>query len=577
MDKLFLILAMLLIVDAHADPGWIEQSNLYARQVMDMHGRYNPERISAQGLEEYDANIMDLKQGVFERRQAETRRMIEHLQQELDKTTDPRVTQDLYILIKRLQDNLQARALHHELMLPYYNLSEWLYSGFQSLLDSRVESRRYSAAMSRLKKYTGRQHGYRPIVELAKARTQEAFNNTRLIGPYIQELTQDRENLARYVQGISELFKSTELQGWQEDFHLLQKQLMEYDAWLEKNVIPRARATHLLPPEIYAQNLKDFGVEMDPADLIRIAQFSFADIREEMQGLAKSLAQIHDLPSDDYRQVIAAFKKDQLDSERIVAFYQQRMNDIDRIIKNNRLISLPQRKTVIRLATQAESARIPAPYLDTPQLLGNTGQTPEFVLPLNNPNAAGKGALDDFTFAAVAWTMAAHEVRPGHELQMSSLIEKGISLARALYAYNSANVEGWALYAEAIMQSHFPPEGQFFSLQLRLLRAARAFLDPMLNLGQIKPAEAKQFLMTQVGLSEAMATQEVDRYSFKMPGQATSYFYGYSRLMALRTETELKLKQGFDQLAYHDFLIAQGLLPLDLLRRAVLEEFVPAT
>ncbi|MEN8179740.1 MAG: DUF885 domain-containing protein [Pseudomonadota bacterium] len=577
MYKLILILTALIIANAHADSSWIEQSNVHARQVMEMNARYNPERVSAQGLESYDENIMDLGQGVFERRQQDARRMIEHLQQELDKTVEPRVTQDLHILTKRLQDNLRARQLHHQLMLPYYNLSEWLYSGFQSLLDKRVDSRRYPAALSRLKKYTGRQQGFTPIVELAKDRTREAFKNTQLIGPYIVELNQDRENLTRYIEGISDLFKTLKLDGWQEEFDLLKKQLLGYDEWIVENVAPRARASHLLPPEIYAQNLKDFGVEMDPKDLMRIAQFSFSDIRNEMQSLAKSLAQIHKLPSDDYIDVIDAFKKDQLDSDRIVDFYQQRMNEIDLIIKQNRLISLPQRETAIRLATEAESARIPAPYLDTPQILGNTGQTPEFVLPLNNPNAKEGGALDDFTFAAVAWTLAAHEVRPGHELQMSSMIEQGVSLARALYAFNSANVEGWALYAEAIMQSYFPPEGQFFTLQLRLLRAARAFLDPMLNLGQITPDEAKQFLITQVGFSEGMASQEVDRYTFQMPGQATSYFYGYTRLMALRTETELKLKQDFDQQTYHDFLIAQGLLPLDLLRQAVLEEFIPAS
>ena len=577
MYKLFVVLTMLIVANAHAGSDWIGQSNAQTLRVMEMNARYHPERVSSFGLESYDGSIMDLGPKLFERRQQENRRMVGQLRQEHEKTAEPRVKQDLSILIKRLEDNLLAKQLDHQLLLPYYNLSERLYSGFQSLLDERVDARRYPAALSRLKRYTGQEPGYTPIVELAKERTQEAFANTQLIGPYIEEVKQDRENLSRYIEGIGELFKTARLEGWEEDFELLKTQLLDYDAWIEANVLPRARASHRLPPEIYAQKLKDYGVEMDPKDLIRMAQFSFSDIRNEMQSLAKSLAREHQLPTDDYRDVIGFFKKEQLHSDRIVNFYQQRMNAIDSIIKRNHLITLPQRKTRVRLASEAEAARIPAPHLDSPQFLGNTGQTPEFILPLNNPNAAGKGALEDFTFEAVAWTLAAHEVRPGHELQMSSMIEQGVSLARALYAFNSANVEGWALYAEAIMQSYFPPEGQFFTLQLRLLRAARAFLDPMLNLGKITPEEARQFLITQVGLSDAMATQEVDRYSFQMPGQATSYFYGYTRLMSLRTEVELQLKQAFDQQAYHDFLIAQGLLPLELLRRAVLEDFIPAS
>ena len=76
--------------------------------------------------------------------------------------------------------------------------------------------------------------------------------------------------------------------------------------------------------------------------------------------------------------------------------------------------------------------------------------------------------------------------------------------------------------------------------------------------------------------SEAMAQQEVDRYTFRAPGQATSYFCGYTRLMELRTEAERALGPTFDRQKYHDFILAQGLLPPALLKKAVLEEFVPS-
>jgi uncharacterized protein (DUF885 family) len=61
-----------------------------------------------------------------------------------------------------------------------------------------------------------------------------------------------------------------------------------------------------------------------------------------------------------------------------------------------------------------------------------------------------------------------------------------------------------------------------------------------------------------------------------MPGQAPSYYYGLMKLQALRAETELRLAGQFDQRAFHDFILAQGLLPLELLKQAVFEEFVPA-
>ena len=61
------------------------------------------------------------------------------------------------------------------------------------------------------------------------------------------------------------------------------------------------------------------------------------------------------------------------------------------------------------------------------------------------------------------------------------MVERGVSLARTLYAFNSVNTEGWALYAEAEMLPYEPLEGQLIALQFRLLRAARAMMDPMIK------------------------------------------------------------------------------------------------
>ncbi len=241
---------------------------------------------------------------------------------------------------------------------------------------------------------------------------------------------------------------------------------------------------------------------------------------------------------------------------------------------------LHQNKAVgfgFRLATEAEAAGTPAPHMQPPRMIGNTGEIGDFVLPLKIPGNDGQDLqFDDFTFEAASWTLTVHEGRPGHELQFASIVEKGISLARTLYAFNSVNAEGWALYTEAVMKPYMPLEGQLISLQHRLLRAARAFLDPKLQLGLISREEAKALLMDRVVLSEPMAKQEVDRYTFRMPGQAPSYFVGYSNLMALRSEMELILGDNLNLKDFHDFILSQGLLPHHLLRKAVMDQFVPA-
>ena len=126
------------------------------------------------------------------------------------------------------------------------------------------------------------------------------------------------------------------------------------------------------------------------------------------------------------------------------------------------------------------------------------------------------------------------------------------------------------------MKEFMPLEGQLFALQGLSERTARAFLDPMLNLGLIEPQQALEFLMREAVLSRPMAQSEVDRYTFRAPGQATSYFYGYQSLITLRSEVEFRLGRRFDQQAFHDFILSQGLVPPDTLRGAVLRHFLPA-
>jgi uncharacterized protein (DUF885 family) len=343
-------------------------------------------------------------------------------------------------------------------------------------------------------------------------------------------------------------------------------------------MLPKARTDFRLPPELYAFSLRQFGVDIQPAELAKTAHAAFAEIQGEMQQLAPAVAKERGWALTDYRAVIRELKKEQLVGDAILPHYQGRLKDLEAIIAREKLVTLPTRPARIRLASAAETAASPAPNMRPPRLVGNTGEQGEFILPLNVPSTDGKVLkTDDFTFAASSWTLTAHEARPGHEMQFAGMIEAGVSTARALFSFNSTNVEGWGLYAERVVQPFMPAEGRLISLQHRLLRAARAFLDPELQAGTITPDQAFKTLTDEVVVSEAMARQEVDRYTFRAPGQATSYFYGYTKLVALRAEVEKLAGKEFNQQAFHDFLLAQGLLPPSLMREAVLRRFGPAT
>jgi uncharacterized protein (DUF885 family) len=562
-----------------AAPGldWVAQSNLNANVLLQTIARYEPETAAELGVDGYDAEIVDLGPQRYERERGAMQAAIAVLEARKRRTLSPAVVQDLEILIKAGNDQLESARLQHELMLPYYKVAQTVFQGIHSLLDPRIPAERQAAAIERLRRYAGSGDGARSICELAKTRTAERMKVEGLIGPYRGEVEQDLADAPRLIDGLTELFEASGLDGYQEPLAALKQQLQDYDGWVSRVVLPRARDDHRLPPALYADNLKQFGVDVEPQELIRRALLSFAEIRNEMQALAQIVAQVMQLEKRDYRDVIRALKQQQIEGDAILPLYRERLAEMEKRIQAARIVSLPQREAVIRLASEAESAVIPAPHMSPPRLIGNTGEYGEFVLPLNVPGAEGQADLktDDFTFDAASWTLIAHEARPGHELQFAAMLEKGVTIARAVFAFNSVNVEGWALYAEAEMKPMLPLDGQLIALQHRLMRAARAFLDPMVNLGQLTPDQVRQFLINEVVLSEGMAKQEVDRYTFRAPGQATSYFVGYQALMALRQRAQLALGAGFDRMAFNDFVLAQGLLPPALLEQAVMSEFVP--
>jgi hypothetical protein len=575
------ILAAILVLIAgpvfSADKAWVEKSNEHVQVVLAAFAKLAPEGAGNMGVDGLDEQITDLSPGFQERARRTIEEVVVELEKRLEQETDPRVRQDLGILIKAGKDNLVTQQLQEENMLPYMNVSQTIFQALRALIDPQVARNRYPAAIVRMEKYAGLRDGYEPFAELAMQDSIAKFGDESLVGPYRGEVEQDLERAETFITGIEELLAGTDLEGWEASYATLADQLRDYNDWVRAEILPRSRDDFRLPVVMYQDALKNWGVDASPHELIEQATKGYMDIRNEMQALAPLVAKKFGYETSDYREVIARLKQDgPIDGDKMLDHYHAVLRDIEEIIVREKLVTLPDRDAGIRIATAAETAAQPAPHLQPPRLIGNTGEYPYFVIPLLEQKEDGSWPQTDDTYEAGAWTLTAHEARPGHEMQFSSIVESGVSIARAVFAFNSANVEGWGLYAEAIVRPYLPIEGQLISLQYRLMRAARMYLDPMLNLGMITPEEAKRLIIEDVGIGESWAQNEIERYTYRMPGQATAYYYGYNKMQALRTQAEVKLQGKFDQQAFHDFVLKQGMLPPDILKEAVLEEFVPA-
>ncbi|HVU23388.1 MAG TPA: DUF885 domain-containing protein [Opitutus sp.] len=578
-----LLLAAASFVFAADEPAWIVKSNENARLLVDVIASQSPETATRLGATGYDEQIADLAPGSDARRRERYTSARDELVRRARVEGDPRVHEDLEILIKAANDQLESDALSERLLLPYVDVARLIFYGESGLLDDQVAANRRPAALARLRRYAGLEPGTQPITVLAEERYRERTADPARLAPFKGEVEKSLASLPRYAAGIRQLyarFGIDHLDGAGAALDLLDHQLQAHADWVRANVLAHARADFRLPPELYADNLKNIGLDISPEELIAKAQVAFAEIRNEMQAVAVLVAQEHGFADTDYRAVIHALKKDQLTPADVEPYYHGVIAQLQDLIRREKIVTLPERPLRMRLASAAETAAQPAPHFQPPPLIDGHGEQGVFILTTGNPAGSGDAAAsdtyDDFTFKAAAWTLTAHEGRPGHDLQFAAMAERGISQARSIFAFNSVNVEGWALYAEAEMRPYEPLDGQLIALQLRLLRAARAILDPMLNLGRITPERAHEILTHDVCLSDAFARSEVERYTFNAPGQATAYFYGYTRLMELRTQTELSLGAKFDHQAFNDFILDQGLLPPALLAKAVREEFIPA-
>ena len=561
------------------DRSWIATSNNYANLLLQVEFKHHPEAASREGKSEFDDKIEQPTLADEDQERRETAAVLTKLKTASAEKQQKDVAQDLQIMIRKVELDFKQQDFERAHEVPFLNASSMVFGGLHSLLDEQTPADRRAAAVIRIREYAGLNPRYASITQILKQRVTEQMAKPGILFPARTEIETEMGRNSNYIEGIATLLQKYNLKDWQEPFGKLKAQLADYDAWLRATVLPKARTDFRLPTEEYALALEGYGIDIPPNQVAAMAHQAFTEIQGEMKSIAAQIAKQRNLQSSDYRDVIHELKKQQLVGDAILPFYEERLKQIEKIITEHAIVTLPERPAQIRIASAAETSQQPAPHMQPPPFLHNTGEKGVFVLPLNIPAGPGQTSsekYDDFTFDAAAWTLTAHEARPGHELQFDSMLEHGVSLARVRYAFNSTNVEGWGLYSEYLIKPYMPLEGQLVSLDYRLLRAARAFLDPELQSGKITPADAYRVLEQDVVSSHAFAQEEVERYTYRAPGQANSYFYGYTKLIALREDTEKTLGTKFNQKQFHNFILAQGLLPPDLMRKAVMEDFVPA-
>jgi len=329
--------------------------------------------------------------------------------------------------------------------------------------------------------------------------------------------------------------------------------------------LPRAPAhgaLHVYPdgPRVYDMLVRHrTTTSLAAAQIHVIGQRELAKVRAEMEGVMKqtkfegSFAQFIDYLGTDPKFFHAG-------PEALLAGYRDISKRLD--AEMPRLFAeLPRAPYGVR-AIPAFRGPDSAEYYDGPALDGSRGG-------FFNANLLGWKTRPTWRMA----TLTAHEAVPGHHLQVARAVElKSLPQFRRGGGY-TAFAEGWAVYAETLGREvglYDDPYSLFGHLQWRAFRAARLVVDTGIHSQGWTRQQAIDFMVERTGMDRAFVTSEVDRY-VSQPGQALGYMIGALKIAELRDKAKTALGAKFDVRRFHNAVIDQGSLPLDVLEKVIEE------
>ena len=167
--------------------------------------------------------------------------------------------------------------------------------------------------------------------------------------------------------------------------------------------------------------------------------------------------------------------------------------------------------------------------------------------------------------------LAYHEGIPGHHMQLAIAQElDGIPKFRR-FGGATAYIEGWGLYSELLPKEiglYQDPYSDFGRLAMELWRAARLVVDTGIHAKKWSREQAIQYLVDNTPNPEGDAVKAIERY-IVMPGQATAYMVGMIKLLELRELAKSELGERFDIREFHNVVLKNGAVPLDVLEQLV--------
>ena len=334
--------------------------------------------------------------------------------------------------------------------------------------------------------------------------------------------------------------------------------------FMQREYVPAARPTvgaSALPEGLrfYEHRVRRFtSLEVAPAEVHRIGREEIARIRREMDAV---------IARTGFRGDFAAFLRHLRTEPR---FYATSPDDL---LKQASWIAKRMDGQLPRLFRMLP--RMPYGVAPIPDYIAPKTTGAYYSSPSGDGTRAGTYFVNTYDLRSrplyVLEALTFHEAVPGHHLQLAVQQELTDLPPFRRFVSSSAFVEGWALYAEQLGREvgfYEDPYSDFGRLTYEMWRACRLVVDTGLHALGWTRQQAIDFMAAHTALSLHEVTTEVDRY-IAWPGQALGYKMGELKIRELRRKAEEALGPRFDLRAFHDVLLRNGSVPLDVLEEEV--------
>src|SRR5437773_9217568 len=308
--------------------------------------------------------------------------------------------------------------------------------------------------------------------------------------------------------------------------------------------------TTLKPDEVHKLGLREVArIENEMRTILDANGFSGQPIGEAMDKLAKDARFLY--PNDDKGRAAALAEYSRL----IVQATEHSSKEL--------FLTAPHAKIEVRRVPEFKETTAPGAYYEPPAMDGTRPGI--FFANLRDMNEVPKWSMP---------TLAYHEGVPGHHWQISTAEElKGVPQFRKVIPF-TAYMEGWALYCEWLAKRtgwyDNDPFGDLGRLRDELFRAVRLVVDTGIHAKRWTRERAIAYMREKTGMGDKEVKSEIERY-IVAPGQACAYKVGMLKIQELRARAQKELGEKFDQREFHDAVLKNGALPLEILEEQINE------